>query len=823
MRFSRVILLAGLFVYLSINPVGSVQAQDNTPQAITYEQTVTGELATPLEEVLYIFTATQQDAITVTMDSTNGSFDPLLILTDQTQQTVLAVDNDSGGNRNARLRFVIPTTGDYVIKATAVKGSGDINGSYTLTLTQNSGAPAPSLNAAPLPQVVALKPGEASNGELNDSVRFRLYTLRARANEPITASLEIPESPSKLQAGLYLYASDFREIARGELGQAINIKAPADGVYFLMVALAAPSSAGIYTLRQTLPTVSNTLAITPGQTVRGAISNDAAVKTYSLQGAQGQTVNARMRRLTGDLITYLYIVAIDTGVTVAQATDQNGVSELSTVLPADGTYAIVATRGGQQTGITTGEYALSLIIPGQETPMPAPFENHASLSYGDRLTGTIDNTTFAIPHVFTAQTGDVIQAVLTAEEGSGNLDAFLILQDINGKTLAEDNDSAGGTNARLQATIPESGQYALIVTRAGGDQGTTTGKYDLAFGTLSAPLSASGEIGTLLTVGEPQTGSSAIGRLYRFEAPAQTAVSFELAPAEDNLVVLTDSTFQQVAAGAITNITLPKDGTYYVFVLRAGGPNQPAGGDYTITLQGNIAPPPTAAPGTLVFGQPVTGTITNDLYQVRYTVQARQGATLIINLDAAPDSTLDPMVGVTDPDNNVLGVNDDASSGLKNASLTINVSKDGLYNIVATRAQEAQGTTTGDYVLTVSIQQTRPDILPIRYGGIINADITNEQFLYYYTFTGTAGDVITIKMNSVPGHSLDPVVYLYDYSSGKPELIAGNNDAAPGSQDAAIVDFALPQNGTYLIAATRLDALQGQTTGSFVLTLSVKQ
>src|SRR5688572_28753041 len=136
MRLSRALLLVLLRISL---PVTTLRAQRTAPQTITYGQSVTGQLASPIEEMLYTFAATQEDAITVTMDANGGTFDPLLILTDASQQTVLAVDNDSGGNRNARLRFVIPTTGDYVIKATAVKGSGEISGSYTLTLTQNSG------------------------------------------------------------------------------------------------------------------------------------------------------------------------------------------------------------------------------------------------------------------------------------------------------------------------------------------------------------------------------------------------------------------------------------------------------------------------------------------------------------------------------------------------------------------------------------------------------------------------------------------------------------------------------------------------------------
>src|SRR5262249_12503319 len=97
--------------------------------------------------------------------------------------------------------------------------------------------------------------------------------------------------------------------------------------------------------------------------------------------------------------------------------------------------------------------------------------------------------------------------------------------------------------------------------------------------------------------------------------------------------------------------------------------------------------------------------------------------------------------------------------------------------------------------------------------------ITAQHFLYYYTFQGNAGDVITIRMSHVPGNKLDPLVYLYAFNN-PPTLLVGNNDLVPGNPDAGIVKFKLPQSGLYLIAATRVGAAQGQTEGNFILTLN---
>src|SRR5258708_9268880 len=99
-KYSRLAGAIGLmclaFIALAVSSLPAA-AQQNAPQPISYGQTVNGKLSTAQVEILYTFPANQGDSITVTMDVTDGALDPLVILVDETQQTVLAVDNDSGG------------------------------------------------------------------------------------------------------------------------------------------------------------------------------------------------------------------------------------------------------------------------------------------------------------------------------------------------------------------------------------------------------------------------------------------------------------------------------------------------------------------------------------------------------------------------------------------------------------------------------------------------------------------------------------------------------------------------------------------------------
>jgi len=45
---------------------------------------------------------------------------------------------------------------------------------------------------------------------------------------------------------------------------------------------------------------------------------------------------------------------------------------------------------------------------------------------------------------------------------SSAFDAYAILEDASGKMLARDDDSGGGTNARIVFTLPASGAYRII-------------------------------------------------------------------------------------------------------------------------------------------------------------------------------------------------------------------------------------------------------------------------------------------------------------------------------------------------------------------------
>jgi thiol-disulfide isomerase/thioredoxin len=65
---------------------------------------------------------------------------------------------------------------------------------------------------------------------------------------------------------------------------------------------------------------------------------------------------------------------------------------------------------------------------------------------------------------------------------SDDFDAFLFLEDPNGKTLAQDDDSGGGLNSRIVHKAASTGEYRIIATTLGNME---KGKYILQVGTAT--------------------------------------------------------------------------------------------------------------------------------------------------------------------------------------------------------------------------------------------------------------------------------------------------------------------------------------------------
>jgi len=138
-----------------------------------------------------------------------------------------------------------------------------------------------------------------------------------------------------------------------------------------------------------------------------------------------------------------------------------------------------------------------------------------------------------------------------------------------------------------------------------------------------------------------------------------------------------------------------------------------ASGDSGVIEPGTITNPTVqqeASEGGDIFisyGESLTDTITNERYAVFYQFSGAAGDQIEIQVETLTGD-LDPLVLLQDVVNNTLpgGVNDDASADTNDALLTYTLPYDGEYVIAVTRFGVRDGTTTGDFRIT--LRQTAP-------------------------------------------------------------------------------------------------------------------
>jgi hypothetical protein len=279
----------------------------------------------------------------------------------------------------------------------------------------------------------------------------------------------------------------------------------------------------------------------------------------------------------------------------------------------------------------------------------------------------------------------------------------------------------------------------------------------------------------------------------------------------------------------IVNFTLPSTGTYTILAnsFRAG-----ATGNYTLTLTGgttcsqsttSIAP----ASGSTVSqnGTLASGDCTlNDgsLYDV-YTFNGTAGQQIAIQMNA----TFDSFLFLVGPDGDELARNDNGTGGTNaripagGSTAIARLPQTGTYRIIANSA--AAGA-TGDYTLLLALDSNVCPSSTIGSGTPAKGALTtsdcrlpaDSSFIDVYTFSGNAGQTISITMTSTTFDS-----YLFLLAPNGTNL--DEDDNGGGGSDAHLPSGkhsftgVLPSTGTYTIYANSAASNQ---TGSYTLTLS---
>ncbi|WP_292036173.1 MULTISPECIES: PPC domain-containing protein [unclassified Brevundimonas] len=311
---------------------------------------------------LYRFTgrAGQRVAISLKADD----FDSFLELFDANHNS-LATDDDSGGELNARLTFVLPDDGDYLIEA---RGFSDATGAYDLKLDE----------VAPPPPPTAISFGQTVQGDLkeggatDDAGRlFDGYAFSGTEGQRVQAIMRSGDFDALLQIGKA--GEQFEELASDDDGlrqgtdARLTFTLPEDGDYILRALPYSGEGKGLYSLefadRGPEPGPGSLLV---GSTARGSLSeadamNDEGVSfdAYTFKAKADEKL--RFTMISPAFDAFVEVGEDKDGDFRSLAEDDDSLSDtharLDWTAPRDGTYVVRARSFAPS---STGDYVLTV-------------------------------------------------------------------------------------------------------------------------------------------------------------------------------------------------------------------------------------------------------------------------------------------------------------------------------------------------------------------------------------------------------------------------------------------------------------------------------
>jgi Bacterial pre-peptidase C-terminal domain len=451
--------------------------------ALTATDATSGDNNTLTDAYALRLTAGQQ----VQVDLSSSDFDPKLELLAPGGSKV-ADDDDSGPGNSARIRFTAPRAGVYQIRSMALTDGG--MGAYTL----RAGARPPIVPMpAPRPLVLgtaqsgvinASTPSYENDGEETVGVRYsfsatagNIYIITAtkRAGSEIDPKISV----GKLVNGV-IDSPVLDDDGAGELNSALRFRPTSSGVYVVEVGRAG-ETVGAYEVKvvQSPPdrAPGNPIAVTLGTEYKGALadggprrSDDTLFSGYTVALKAGQRVTVHLKKDGDSNLDPKVEIGKGTLAAFEQlAEDDDGGAELNSrirfVAPADGTYVIRATAASAS---NEGRYVLQVV----ETPPPVIPPAPTPIQAGQALTGALatsdpllNDSTYYDRYVLNGAVGDTYEISVSAEPYDVIVGARSALrEDDDYKT---DDDSGGGTNAKLTYTITTAGPQTIRITSLG--------------------------------------------------------------------------------------------------------------------------------------------------------------------------------------------------------------------------------------------------------------------------------------------------------------------------------------------------------------------
>jgi hypothetical protein len=454
-----------------------------------------------------------------------------------------------------------------------------------------------------------------------------------------------------------------------------------------------------------------------------------------------------------------------------------------------------------------------------------------TLPFDQPVTGTITDAAFRVVYVFEGRSGDIIDLSLTRTDG--NLDPQIVLTDDQNKLVARSGNTGDSYTAEIRSQhLPHDGTYFVVATRFGQERGLTTGGYMLK---LSHVGTANAADGIALRYGDSivaEINDQQPEIVYSFKATRGDIIRISMQRISDDLdayLILADASGNILTTNdedpaspgtldaAITNWRIEKTGSYVIVATRFGRAGGTSRGHFSLTLdQLSAAQLGTSAENAILidYNTHLDGTIDDKTYQRFYLIQAAHGDVVSVGVERT-QGNLDPTLNLYSPDRKAILPNDSGLRGQDAKISPFSIPTDGDYLLVVSRFNADKGITAGSYTLTVNglhgVTVNPRGVTALSYNSAASALIDDTHASTQFSFTGAAGDSVTITM-SVSSGDLQPDLELLDNN----KLLIRD---IPGTHIAKIQAYKLKSAGTYTILATRYGHEKGVSRGAYVLTL----
>lgn len=597
----------------------------------------------------------------------------------------------------------------------------------------------------------------------------------------------------------------------------LNFTAPLSGRYRIAVSCYQQGQFGDYTLRSDVwirKPLSTTRLELPARSQATLSDADARradgqwVKAFRFNAKAADEIEARLQ---ASFDGYLLLLA-PTGEVVAEADEGGGGTNprIRAGLPITGEYTLLVTS---PTAGSEGTFTLELL--GAE---PISAKPPATLTPGTmqraNMAPQIGGTRVSDRYLVAAKGGQYIDARMSAE----SFDPLLTLIGPSGDLLATDDDSGGGTNARIRYTLPTTGNYTLIASRF---DATTGGDYLISADLAQPPVVSSQQ----LRLGQSVRGEfraddvrmvqgTGFADIYRLEGRAGQWLTATVASHAMPALRVVGPTGEQIAAPPIeamgeSTFSLPQSGTYLLALV-----SQTSDGT---SYQFKVAEADTKALATTRSPLSVGTTFDGDFKVSDRSRPNGEGKVDAFDLEVPSaglyDLTLeadelDPVLELQTADGEILEQNDDYGGGT-NARIRRPLAA-GKYRILAM----SLGSNTGRYRLRAEAAPDLPfEVNPVQMGAVVLGDLGNDDPILQgnnrradlYRLQLKAGESVTITLRST---DIDSVLRVIDELGG---VVAENDDF--GEQVDARVSFVQPFDGEVRIYCTSVSGEGGEEGG----------